>query len=71
MTCQRGLAGAVLLGGQRQVASRGKRDELGVLGVYGLKARHRERHVAVAAMTYLALDVIERLDYDLRLLRAA
>lgn len=58
------------LGGQRQVASRGKHEELAVFSVDRLETRHGEQHVAVAARADLALDVIEILDYNLRLLGA-
>lgn len=58
------------LGGQRQVASRGKHKELAAFGLDRLEARHRAHHVAVAARADLALDVIEIRDHDLRLLGA-
>lgn len=59
------------LGSQREFVSRCKHDELALLGVFRLKARHREHHVAVAAGAGLALDVVEIRNHYLSLPGAA
>lgn len=58
-------------GGQGEIAARRELHDLAFLRMDRLEARHGEDYEAVAAETGLALDVVEGLDEDLRLLGAA